>query len=121
MRKLIRLWSYFKRGHTNYLVYTISFINFITITYTLLFVAVLGFPSKPEYMAVYAVCYLALYILLAILIGRWDYRRGSVPIETELVARASPWVKDMAQALTYIAMGENEKAVEILKKWIGEE
>ena len=117
---LLRTWAYFRRAHSVYFAYAISFTNFITITYTLLFVKLLGAPANITYYTIYAVVFLITYFITVALVGRWDYRRGSIPVETTLIAKNNPYNQDLAKALILIAQGRNEEAVKIMSKWIRE-
>ncbi len=132
MNRVLRLWTYFRRAHGTYTSMILSMINYVTVTYTLLLVGILGVPKSLTYFVLYALIFVAIYGAVAIAIGRWDYRKGSARIETELASRANPYTKDLSQALQYIAnaiayiaqnrreeaLEEIEKARKILSKWI---
>ena len=115
--KLLRVWTYFRRAHSIYFVYAISFTNFITITYSLLFVKLLGAPANITYYIIYAVVFLITYFITVALVGRWDYKRGTIPIETTLVAKNNPYNQDLANALYLIADGRGEEAKKLLRRW----
>ena len=118
MRRVLRWWTYFKRAHVNYTAPAIWFLSHPTILYTLLVVEVFNFPRSPLFYALFATIFALSYFIVATLIGRWDYRRGSVPVETELIAKASPFNRDLALALILIAEGRNREAIEVLRKWV---
>ena len=117
--RLLRIWTYFRRGHAVYLAFVISFMNFIVIQYRLLIeqIPMLSFIFSQLYM--FAIIFVFIYIPLSAIIGWIDYRRGSVPVDQEVAAKANPWAIDLAKALQYIAQGENDKAIQILEKWTG--
>jgi len=119
-RRIIRLWVYFKRAHNVYFVYALSFFNFITITYTLLLIPLFHFPRDPLYFAGYAVVFGICYTVICIVIGRWDYRKGTVPTEVELSTRVNPWVRDISSAMILLCEGRREEAIAHLKKWTKE-
>ena len=77
----------------------------------------LSFIFSQLYM--FAIIFVFIYIPLSAIIGWIDYRRGSVPVDQEVAAKANPWAIDLAKALQYIAQGENDKAIQILEKWTG--
>jgi len=115
--RILRCWTYFRRGHSTYLVFLVSLANFIVIQYRLL-VEYIGalrllFPS----LILFALSFVMMYVPLATIIGWLDYRRLAVPVDMTVATRASPWHRDMAKALLLIAMGKNEEAVKILEKW----
>ncbi len=109
-------------------------VNYVTVTYTLLFVEILGIPKSLTMFVIYFIAFVAVYGAIAILIGRWDYRRGSARIETELVTKVNPYTQDLSKSLIHIsnaiaflanndrenALRELEKAREILGKWARE-
>ena len=118
--RLLRYWTYFRRGHNIYLVFLLSFANFITIQYNLLVKNVVFLRDIFAHLTYFAIAFLALYIPAAILIGWYDYRRFAVPVESTLRARANPWTRDLARALICLAEGRNEEAARILRKWTRE-
>lgn len=91
----------------------------MTITYNLIFVSMLGFPARIDYWLVYIALFTASYTATAVMVGRWDYRRGAVPVEAELVSKANPWVKDLAGALILLSENKREEAKKLLEKWSG--
>ena len=115
--RVFRFWVYFRRAHNNYFAYVLSFINFITITYTLIFVRMLGFPESPTALMAYGVIFVVSYFVIATFIGWFDFRRGTVPVETTLIAMNNPYARDIAKAIYLLAEGRNEEAKEVLKKW----
>lgn len=64
----------------------------------------------------FALTFFFVYIPLAVVIGWLDYKRFAVPVDTALVAKASPWNRDLAKALILIAEGKNKEAIEVLRK-----
>jgi len=126
VRKLYRCWVYFKRAHANYFALVLSLINFITITYTLIFVNLLNYPKTITYLLTYALVFTPTYILTCTLIGWLDYRRGTLPEETKLTAIRNPFTKDVwklqGEVIEAIAKllekeGEKEKAQELRKNY----
>jgi len=115
--RLSRYWTYFRRGHSIYLAFWLSFANFITIQYNLLVKNVVFLRDIFTHLTYFAIAFLLLYIPAAMIIGWYDYRRFAVPVESTLRARANPWTRDLARALICLAEGRNEEAVEILRKW----
>ena len=115
--RVLRYWIYFKQGHSVYLAFLISFLNFIAIQYRLV---IQNIPILYEILPrlwIFATAFLAMYIPIAIIIGWLDYKKGSVPTGSVLGARASPWARDLAKALMLIADGKSEEAKKILEKW----
>jgi len=114
---VLRLWSYFRRGHNTYLVFFISFANFVVIQYRLLVEYVPTLQVFFSSLLAFAVVFFMVYIPLAVVIGWLDYKKFAVPVDTALTAKASPWNRDLARALMLIAEGRNKEAIEVLRKW----
>ena len=116
-QRILRWWTYFRRGHNTYLVFLLSFANFVVIQYRLLVEYVPTLKMILSSLLAFAMVFFLLYVPIAVLIGWYDYRRLAVPVDTALSARASPWTQDLAKALILIAQGKNSEAIKILEKW----
>jgi len=118
---VLRLWTYFRRGHSTYLAFLMSFANFLAIQYRLVIEYIPVFKELFVRLHVFVIAFFLTYIPVAIVIGWLDYKKFSVPVELEVKAKANPWVRDIALALTYIAEGKNEEAKVVLRKWVSGE
>ncbi len=118
--RLLRYWAYFRRGYGVYLAFAISFINSVAIQYYLLIQEVPFLQVLFKNLYIFIIVFLVTYIPLATIIGWVDYKRGSVPVDTAIGARASPYAKDMARAIILLAEGKNEEVVKLMKKWAKE-
>jgi len=118
--RILRWWTYFRRGHGTYLVFFLSFANFIVIQYRLLVEYVPALRILFSSLLAFAIVFFLVYVPLAIIIGWYDYRRFAVPVESAIGAKASPWNRDIAKALMLIAEGKNKEAIEVLRKWTKE-
>ena len=78
-----RRWLDFRQGHSIYLIFIMTFANFITIQYKLLLEKV---PSIDNItggnIIVFAVIFVALYVPLSIIIGYW-HRKSQWKVEAE--------------------------------------
>ena len=115
--RILRIWSYVRRGHSTYLVFMVSLANFIVIQYRLLveYIPVLHLLFREIWL--FALSFIIVYIPLAAFIGWMDYRRLAVPVDMALMARANPWVRDLSMALILMADGRYEEAKRILRRW----
>ncbi|RLF14838.1 MAG: hypothetical protein DRJ66_05345 [Thermoprotei archaeon] len=112
-------WSvYFRRGHSMYLVFIISFANFVVIQYRLLIQYIPLLKYIFTNLVIFALAFFLVYIPLAILIGWWDTKRGTVPISSRVMAKANPWNMDITKALYLMCEGKYEEAKKILEKWL---
>lgn len=77
-----RRWLDFRQGHTIYLVFAMTFLNFITIQYALLIDEIE--TLKPVFPSpwIFAVVFVAAYVPLAIVIGYW-HRKTQWKVEQE--------------------------------------
>ena len=118
--RLLRYWAYFRRGHGVYLAFAITFLNFIVLQWSLLIEQIEPLRILLGQLYVFAIVFFVTYLPLAVIIGWVDYKRGSVPVDSAIGARASPWAKDLAKAIILLAEGKNKEVVELMKKWAKE-
>jgi len=116
--RVFRYFYYFRRGHSTYFVYLISFLNFIVIQYRLLIERIPFLEYVFQSLTAFALAFFATYIPVAILIGWLDVRRGAVPVEGALLARVNPYSQTLLKALYLMADGRNEEAKALLRPWI---
>jgi hypothetical protein len=84
-----RRWYDFRQGHGMYLVFAMSFVNFILIFYRLLIEEVNFLDKIFSNLWVFVIIFLIAYIPLAILIGNW-HRKTQMRIEHEQSMKQSP-------------------------------
>jgi len=118
--RILRWWTYFRRGHNTYLVFLLTFANFITIQYRLLVDYIPLLKMLFVNLTSFTLVFILVYLPLAVLIGWYDYKKFAVPIEASLGALTSPWNRDIALALKLIAQGRNDEAVKVLERWVKE-
>lgn len=75
-----RRWLDFRNGHSIYLIFAMTFANFITIQYKLLLEQVPFFNSIPIWG--FAILFIALYVPLGMIIGYW-HRKSQFSVEAE--------------------------------------
>jgi len=135
--KVYRYVVYFRRGHGSWLVYAISFANFVVIQYRLLVERIPFLESLLPSFSAFIVTFFLVYVPLAIIIGRYDIKKATVPKEVEVnpffyrpvgkeVKVYYPVWDTILEALEKIADKEGLKdevkrirgAREVLKKWV---
>lgn len=79
---LRRRWLDFRNGHSVYLVFILTFVNFILITYNFAVEKVSFLSGVFDSLALFAIVFIAIYIPAAILIGYW-HRRNQYSVENE--------------------------------------
>ncbi len=118
--RLLRYWTYFRRGHNVYLMFTMSFLNFIVIQWTLL---ISGFPPLAglfRNLLLFSVVFIGLYIPTAAIIGWVDIKRAAYPMDRVVMSKADPWVRDLAKAISLLAEGKNKEVAKLMERWIKE-
>lgn len=79
---LRRRWLDFRQGHSIYLVFAMTFLNFITIQYSLLVQRVPALQPVFSNLWIFAIAFIAAYMPLAIVIGYW-HRKSQWKVEQE--------------------------------------
>ena len=98
-----RRWWEFRQGHSVYLVFALTFINFILISYRLLIEKITFFNELFPELWSFSLIFLGIYIPLAILIGFW-HRKTQLRVETTLVQQQNPvlakWFRNLLDVQT---------------------
>ena len=88
-----RRWFDFRQGHSVYLIFALTFANFVLIFHRLLIERV---PVLDEFFPdlwAFVIAFVFIYIPLAIAIGAW-HRRTQLRIDTEVMLRQNPlWAR----------------------------
>ena len=116
--KVLRYWTYFRRGHGTYLAFLMSFANFMVIQYRLLVQYIPFLEALFSSLIAFAATFFLVYLPTATIIGWLDYKKFAVPVDATVAAQANPWVRDLAKTLMLICDGKNGEAKEILSKWV---
>ena len=82
--RVFRYVVYFRRGHGSWLAYLISFANFVVIQYRLLVERIPFLESLISSLSLFIVTFFLVYVPLAIIIGRYDIKKATVPKEVEV-------------------------------------
>ena len=83
---LRRRWLDFRNGHSTYLIFAMTFANFITIQYKLLIDKVPSMDWLFGSIWLFAIIFIAIYVPLAIFIGYW-HRKTQWTVEQEALFR----------------------------------
>ncbi len=117
-----RRWLDFRQGHTIYLVFAMTFINFITIQYALLIDRVPALNSIFSNLWVFALVFIGAYMPLAIVIGYW-HRKTQWKVEQEAmfnenVVQARLWLFMIRLVQGKVSEKERAEMQEMLEKII---
>ena len=116
-KRFLRYWTYFRRGHSVYLIFAVSFLNFVVIQWRLLFEYIPSLEKLFQHFWIFTVIVVLVYFPLATIIGWIDYKRAAFPVDATIAAKANPWAQDLATAITLLAEGKNEEVVALMRKW----
>jgi hypothetical protein len=117
-----RRWLDFRQGHTIYLVFAMTFLNFITIQYALLIDRVPALNSIFSNLWLFALVFISAYMPLAIVIGYW-HRKTQWKVEQEAmfsenVVQARLWLFMIRLVQGKISEKEQAEMQEMLEKII---
>lgn len=82
--RVYRYVVYFRRGHSSWLAYAISFANFVVIQYRLLVSYIPILESLLPSLTSFVVTFFLVYIPVAVVIGWYDTKKATVPKEIEV-------------------------------------
>jgi len=100
-----RRWWEFRQGHSIYLIFMLTFINFILISYRLLIEKIAIFKELIPELWIFALIFILAYIPAAILVGVW-HRRTQLRVETTLVNQQNPVLAKMIRTLLDVQTGK---------------
>jgi hypothetical protein len=113
-----RRWYDFRQGHGMYLVFAMSFVNFVLIFYRLLIEQIDFLGDLFSNLWIFLIIFLALYIPTAVLIGNW-HRKTQMRIEHEQSMKQSPLMAKNFRILLDLLEGKaSTKEVEELRKFL---
>lgn len=113
-----RRWADFRQGHGIYLIFLLSFSNFVLIFYRLLIEKVEFFEGIFSSLSFFIIVFILIYVPIAILIGRW-HRRTQVRTESELLLRNNPFMARNFRILVDLLEGKsNPEEIEKYRKML---
>ncbi|MGC2680368.1 MAG: hypothetical protein WA323_00775, partial [Candidatus Nitrosopolaris sp.] len=77
-----RRWLDFRNGHSIYLIFLMTFANFITIQYQLLLQRVPAIHSLHINILIFSLIFVAMYVPVGMIIGYW-HRKNQFSVEAE--------------------------------------
>ena len=113
-----RRWYDFRQGHGMYLVFAMSFVNFVLIFYRLLIEQIDFLGELFSNLWIFLIIFLGVYIPAAILIGNW-HRKTQMRIEHEQSMKQSPLMAKNFRVILDLLEGKaSTKEVEDLRKFL---
>ena len=108
----------FRLGHSTYLIFALTFSNFILIFHRLLIERI---PILDEYfsnLVFFAIVVVVIYAPIAILIGSW-HRKTQIQVETDMTMRHNPFLAYIFRVL--VEMIDNKasrKDIDELRRYL---
>ena len=100
-----RRWWEFRQGHSVYLIFMLTFINFILISYRLLIEKVGIFKELIPDLWLFAVLFIVIYVPAAIIIGYW-HRKTQLRVDSTLIQHQNPVLAKMVRTLLDVQTGK---------------
>jgi len=113
-----RRWFDFRQGHGMYLVFAMTFTNFVLIFYRLLIEKIEVLGGWFSNLWLFVIIFLGIYIPVAILIGFW-HRKTQMKVEHEQSIRQNPIMAKNFRVMLDLLEGKASKTeVENLRKFL---
>ena len=113
-----RRWWEFRQGHGIYLIFVLTFINFILIAYRLLIEKIPIFNSIFPDLWIFALLFIVIYVPLAVIIGIW-HRKTQLKVETTIMNQQNPILAKMIRTLLDVQTGRaSEEEIEKFRKML---
>ena len=103
-----RRWWEFRAGHSIYLIFVLTFVNFILISYRLLIEKIPIFNNIFPDLWIFALLFIIIYVPLAVIIGIW-HRKTQLRVETTIVNQQNPILAKMIRTLLDVQTGRASK------------
>ena len=103
-----RRWLDFRHGHGLYLIFALSFANFVLIFHRLLIERIDFLDEIFSSLWVFGIVFVILYIPIAILVGYW-HRKTQIKIESEQLLRQNPFMARNFRMLADMIDGKASK------------
>lgn len=91
-------WWEFRQGHGIYLIFVLTFINFVLIAYRLLIEKIPVLHQFIPELWIFVLLFLGIYLPAAILIGYW-HRKTQLRVENTLHLQENPFMAKMFRTL----------------------
>ena len=101
-------WWEFRQGHSVYLIFVLTFVNFILISYRLLIEKIPIFNNIFPDLWIFALLFIIIYVPLAVIIGIW-HRKTQLRVETTIVNQQNPILAKMIRTLLDVQTGRASK------------
>ena len=98
-------WWEFRIGHSTYLIFLLTFTNFVLISYRLLIERIPFLQDIVPELWIFAILFLLLYIPTSIVIGFW-HRKTQLKVDTTLGMYQNPFTAKMFRTILDVQTGK---------------
>ena len=103
-----RRWWEERSGHTIYLIYILTFVNYILITYTFFIEKIPFFQELIPHLWIFVLIFLVSYIPASTIIGYW-HRRTQLRVENTIKFLENPLWAKMFRTMLDVQIGKASK------------
>ena len=103
-----RRWWEFRQGHSTYLIFLLTFMNFVLIAYRLLIERIPFIQELFPQLWIFVLTFVLVYIPLSIFIGNW-HRRTQLRVETTINVLENPLWAKMFRTMLDVQTGRASK------------
>jgi len=103
-----RRWWEERTGHTLYLIYILTFVNFILISYTFFIERIPFVEELFPHLWIFVLIFLVSYIPASIIIGYW-HRRTQLKVDTTIKILENPLLAKMFRTIMDVQTGKASK------------
>ncbi len=115
---LRKRWWEFRQGHSVYLIFILTFVNFILISYRLLIERIPMFQKLLPDLWIFVLIFLIIYIPSSILIGYW-HRKTQLKVEATINMQQNPMFAKMFRIMLDVQTGKAPKEeIEEFRKFL---
>jgi len=101
-------WWEFRIGHSTYLIFILTFVNFVLISYRLLIERIPVLQDIVPELWIFMVMFLVIYIPASIIIGFW-HRKTQLKVEQTLTLQQNPFIAKLFRTLLDVQTGKASK------------
>lgn len=101
-------WFEFRMGHSTYLIFLLTFVNFILISYRLLIERIPFLQEFVPELWIFVIMFLIIYIPASIVIGFW-HRKTQMKVEQTLSLQQNPFMAKLFRSMLDIQTGKATK------------
>ena len=111
-------WWEFRVGHSTYLIFLLTFMNFILISHRLLIERIPFLQEILPDLGTYMVLFLIVYIPLSVIIGFY-HRKTQLKVEQTLTMQENPFISKLFRVLLDVQTGKaTDEEIEEFRKML---